>query len=366
MIAREIPSIPLIFIVRTCSTRRWSFLKDGSPASTTRARAHDLDESRQSEGDVHLRDARVVKRPHRVVSDHSFSGGEGLQAGDRKVVDRSIGRRDLCDFGDRVPNDVLIAKFPQPTECGVDPDAFRERHVFESGDVTIQGRATYSLTRREVPDVPKGEAQGLGNVGEDVAEPTDEVEGVVCIAALPGAAQSIQLSPLLPRFETHAVTEGARISRGNPQGEQSALPSLVRKDPKAGQEQTKAVDEFLRIRAGADDPSRYGDVPITLEVGSEKGSHARVARGEDEVRNDLRVRSASACSAKEIGQDHRSKVKVVPSREAPIVVVFGVPDSVGVGNGARTAKEPLVRVRNIDIVGGSPALGKVCSEQPSK
>src|SRR5439155_1659821 len=110
-----------------------------------------------------------MKRPHRVVSDHSFSGGEGLQAGDRKVVDRSI-----------------------------------------------------------------------------------------------------QLSPLLPRFETHTVTEGARISRGNPQGELSALPSLVRKDPEAGQEQRQAIDEFLRIRAGSDDPSRYGDVPVALKVGSEK------------------------------------------------------------------------------------------------
>src|SRR5437879_3174883 len=38
MIAREIPSMPLIFIVRTCSTSRWSFLNEGSPASTTRAR----------------------------------------------------------------------------------------------------------------------------------------------------------------------------------------------------------------------------------------------------------------------------------------------------------------------------------------
>src|SRR5205807_3748576 len=134
---------------------------------------------------------------------------------------RSIGCRDLRDFGDCVPNDVLIAKLPQPTECGVDLDAFRERHVFESGDVSIQGRATYSLTRREVPDVPKGEAQGLGHVGEDVAETADEVEGVVCIAARPGAAQSIQLSPFLLRFETHGVTEGARISRGNPQGKLS-------------------------------------------------------------------------------------------------------------------------------------------------
>src|SRR5437016_5158959 len=191
-----------------------------------------------------------MKRPHRVVSDHSFSGGEGLQAGDRKVVDRSIGRRDL------------------------------------------------------------------GDVGEDVAETADEVEGVVRIAALPGPAQSIQLSPLLPRFETHTVTEGARISRGNPQGELSALPSLVRKDPEAGQEQRQAIDEFLRIRAGSDDPSRYGDVPVALKVGSEKGAHARVARGEGEGWDDLRGRSASAGSAKEIGQDHRSKVEVVPSSEA--------------------------------------------------
>src|SRR5205809_3980602 len=218
-----------------------------------------------------------MKRPHRVVSDHSFSGGEGLQAGDRKVVDRSIGRRDLGDFGDRVPNDILIAKFPQPTERGVDPDAFREGHVFESGDVSIQGRATYSLTRREVPDVPKGEAQGLRHIVQDVAETADEVKGVVRIAALPGAAQSIQLSPFLPRFETHGVTEDPRISRGNPQSKLSALPSLVRKDPEAGQEQTKAVHEFLRVRAGSDDPPRYGDVPVALKVGSEKCSHARDA-----------------------------------------------------------------------------------------
>src|SRR5439155_1545572 len=238
--------------------------------------------------------------------------------------------------------------------------------VLESGDVSIQGRATYSLTRREVPDVPKGEAQGLRHIVQDVAETADEVKGVVRIAALPGAAQSIQLSPFLPRFETHGVTEDPRISRGNPQSKLSALPSLVRKDPEAGQEQTKAVHEFLRVRAGSDDPPRYGDVPVALKVGSEKCSHARVARGENEVRDDLRVRSPSACSAKEIGQDHRSKMKVVPSPEAPIIVEFRVPDSVGVGNGARTAKEPLVRVRNIDIVGGSPALGKVCSEQPSK
>src|SRR5206468_1335300 len=90
MIARRMPSRPLIRVVFICSRILWSFLNDGSPASTTNPftlfaevsralldvdlhdrrrwdapRVHDLDQSREAEGDVHLRDPRVVERSHR-------------------------------------------------------------------------------------------------------------------------------------------------------------------------------------------------------------------------------------------------------------------------------------------------------------
>ena len=143
----------------------------------------DLDEPRQAEGDVHLRDARVVKRPHRVVRDDAVRRSERLEAGDGQVVHEIAGWRNLFNFKDLVPEDVLVQQCAKSLHIRLDVHSKLTGARLKSRNVARQGRPADPLTAGEVVHVPGRDPKPLRHGPEGIPVSGNHVQGIVRVPA---------------------------------------------------------------------------------------------------------------------------------------------------------------------------------------